>query len=50
MGPQLANAQPAPTGHFTNLTQISYEKTRNSHDQSEISEITPQKPTSPPAQ
>ena len=49
MGPQLANVQPAPKGHFTNCTEISYEETRNGYDRSEVSEITPQKPTSPPA-
>ncbi len=33
---QPASAQPAPTDHFTNFTEISYEKTRNSYDQCEV--------------
>ena len=27
-----ASAQPTPTHHFTNFTEISYGKTRNSYD------------------
>ena len=36
MEPQPANAQPSPRDHFTNFTEISYEKTRNSYDFSEV--------------
>ena len=28
--------QPTPTDHFTNFTEISYKKTRNSYDFSEV--------------
>ena len=35
MKTQPANPQPTPTNHFTNFTEISYEKTRNSYDQCE---------------
>ena len=30
--------------HFTNFTEISYEKTRNSYDQCEVHEIPPEHP------
>ncbi len=36
MKTQPANPHPTPTDHFTNFTEISYEKTRNSYDQCEV--------------
>ena len=36
MKTQPAKPHPTPTDHFTNFTEISYEKTRNSYDQCEV--------------
>ena len=43
------NPQFTPIGHFTNFTEISYEKTRNSYDQCEIPEIRANNPLAPDA-
>ena len=40
MKTQPANPQPTPTHHFTNFTEISYGKTRNSYDQCEAPPLT----------
>ena len=39
-----ASALPTPTDHFTNFTEISYGKTRNSYDFSEVPRTTPRPP------
>ena len=42
-----ASAHPTPTDHFTNFTEISYGKTRDSYDFSEVPRTTPRPPCSP---
>ena len=41
MNTQPANPHPTPTDHCTNFTEISYEKTRNRYDFSEVPRTTP---------
>ena len=40
----IASAHPTSIDHFTNFTEISYEKTRNSYDFSEVPRRIPTAP------
>ena len=44
MKTQPANPHTTATDHFTNFTEISYEKTRNSYDFSEVPRRIPTAP------